>query len=131
MKFQIDHRIFFVSILILLLEGFVLMEPLYAWGNTGHPERHTLALSCDLESFNDAIRFNMNYREGVIQFDGTINKVPIIKSDSPYGGFDFNMLYTKENNNIACNIVLPSGALMCATNEGGILVGFCLLDSEQ
>ena len=44
-------------------------------------ERHTLALSCDLESFNDAIRFNMNYREGVIQFDGAINKVPIIKSD--------------------------------------------------
>jgi len=101
----------------------------YPWGNTGHPDRHTLALACDLESFSDAIRFNMNYREGVIQFNGDINKVPIFKSKSPFGGYEFSMWDTNQEQ-ISCNIVMPSGSLLCATHHGSTLVGFCLLDSE-
>ena len=113
----------------LLLMIFVAMESAYPWGNTGHPERHTLSLARDLESFNDSIKFNMNYREKIIQFSGNANKVPIIKSNSPYDGFDFNMRNTSEER-ISCNIVMPSGALLCATNQGSVLVGFCLLDSH-
>tara|TARA_B100000575_G_scaffold9336_1_gene6909 strand:- start:87 stop:479 length:393 start_codon:yes stop_codon:yes gene_type:complete len=101
-----------------------------AWGNTGHPERHTLSLACDLETFKDGIKFDMNYKDGVIQFVGDVNKIPIVESASPYGGFDFPMYHATNNRRIVCNIVMPSGSLMCSTKEGNTLVGFCLVETN-
>ena len=100
-----------------------------AWGNKGHPGKYTFSLACDLETFNEDLRFEMNYKEGMIRFKGDMIKVPISESSAPMGGFDFNFQRVNQEK-FSCNILMPSGALQCATNEGNTLVGFCLLDSK-
>ncbi len=122
-RLVLSVRFFFIFLYVLVI------GEAFPWGNTGHPERHTLALACDLETFSDGIRFNMNYREGVIQFVGDVNKVPISKSDSPLGGYEF-LMWNPNREQISCNILMPSGSLLCATDRGNTLVGFCLLDRE-